>query len=125
MEEDASVLIVGGMLVLKKYHCPVEITVEVLGGKWKTRILWELYHKNCHFSDLRRAIPDITKKMLTQCLRELEQNNLVIRMEKDGKVIRVEYALSEYGVKTIPLVTYMSEWGSNHFTHIIESSKNI
>ncbi|MFT4414608.1 winged helix-turn-helix transcriptional regulator [Fredinandcohnia humi] len=108
----------------EKYNCPVEITVEVLGGKWKTRILWELSQKNYYFSELRRAIPDITKKMLVQCLRELEESGLVARKEESGKIIRVEYKLSQYGENTIPLINYMSKWGMDHLYFQRETEKS-
>ncbi|MFD2442645.1 winged helix-turn-helix transcriptional regulator [Bacillus sp. CGMCC 1.16607] len=97
-----------------KYNCPVEIAMEVLGGRWKTRILWELFQKKCYFNELLKMIPDITKKMLIQCLRELEVSGLVKRNENPGKIIRVQYELTPYGKETIPLIEYMSEWGSNH-----------
>lgn len=98
----------------KTYHCPVEVTVEILGGKWKSRILWELHHKPLRFGELNRKVPAITKKMLAQCLQELERDELIIRSEYHEKVLRVEYELSDYGKITIPLISYMSNWGSQH-----------
>ncbi|GAA0321600.1 helix-turn-helix domain-containing protein [Bacillus carboniphilus] len=98
----------------KSYHCPVEVTVEILGGKWKSRILWELHHTPLRFGELNRKVPAITKKMLAQCLQELERDELIIRSEYHEKVLRVEYELSDYGRSTIPLISHMSSWGSQH-----------
>jgi DNA-binding HxlR family transcriptional regulator len=63
----------------KTYHCPVEATIEVIGGKWKPLILWWLNQKTYRFADLRRQIPGISEKMLIQHLRELEADGIVDR----------------------------------------------
>ncbi len=66
---------------LKKsvYRCPVEVTLDVIGGKWKSLILWHLKQKILRFSQLQRRLPRITQKMLTQQLRDLERDGLVFR----------------------------------------------
>lgn len=98
----------------KKYNCPVELTVEVVGGKWKSRIMWHLSKGTCRYGELRRLIPEITQKMLTQSLRELEEDGLISRVVYQEKIPRVEYYLTEYGETTTPLLQLMSEWGKNH-----------
>lgn len=97
-----------------KYNCPVELTVEVVGGKWKSRIMWHLSKKAYRHGELRRLIPTITQKMLTQSLRELEEDGLISRTIYEGNIPKVEYFLTEYGETTTPLLKLMSEWGRNH-----------
>jgi DNA-binding HxlR family transcriptional regulator len=98
----------------KQYNCPVELTVEVMGGKWKSRILWHICKKPYRYGELRRLIPTITQKMLTQSLRELEEDGLIIRKVLEGNLLKVEYALTEYGVSATPLLELMSQWGKAH-----------
>ncbi|MFD2443892.1 winged helix-turn-helix transcriptional regulator [Bacillus sp. CGMCC 1.16607] len=102
----------------KKYYCPVEVTIDVVGGKWKSRILWHLSHNNYRYGELKKLIPEITKKMLSQVLRELENDGIIIRTEYDEKVLRVEYALTEYGHELTPYLTFMSNWGKAHLEKI-------
>ncbi|MBP1941365.1 DNA-binding HxlR family transcriptional regulator [Bacillus luteolus] len=98
----------------KKYNCPVELTVEVMGGKWKSRIMWHLTKNSYRYGELRKLIPGITQKMLTQSLRELEADGLIARNAYDGKIPKVEYFLTHYGESTTPLLQLMSQWGKNH-----------
>lgn len=104
----------GVFLKSKKYNCPVELTVEVMGGKWKSRIMWHLSQKSYRYGELRKLIPGITQKMLTQSLRELEADGLIARNTYEGKIPKVEYFLTEYGESTTPLLQLMSQWGKNH-----------
>lgn len=101
-------------MAIKKYYCPVEATVDAIGGKWKSRIMWHLSKRKCRYGDFTRLIPEISKKMLSQVLRELEQDGLIRREEYPEKVLRVEYSLTEYGETMIPLLTFMSTWGKMH-----------
>jgi DNA-binding HxlR family transcriptional regulator len=108
----------GWLVVKKEYYCPVEVTIDVIGGKWKTRILWHLSHKKYRYGELKKLIPEITKKMLSQALRELENDGLIVRTEYDEKVLRVEYALTEYGQDLTPFLDFMSTWGMAHLEKI-------
>ncbi|WP_442593705.1 winged helix-turn-helix transcriptional regulator [Neobacillus sp. D3-1R] len=103
---------------MKKYYCPVEVTVDTIGGKWKSRILWHLSQRNYRYGELKKLIPEITKKMLSQALRELENDGLIIRTEFNEKVLKVEYSLTEYGQELKPLLTFMSTWGKSHLEKI-------
>lgn len=94
--------------------CPVEETLSVIGGKWKVVILWRLVGGTRRFNELLRSIPNITRKMLTEQLRELEQDNLIIRTVYHQVPPKVEYALSEYGRTFIPVMEAMAGWGIAH-----------
>ncbi|MHC0038283.1 winged helix-turn-helix transcriptional regulator [Pseudoneobacillus sp. C159] len=98
----------------KRYYCPVEATIDAIGGKWKSRILWHLSHRHYRYGDFMRLIPEISKKMLTQVLRELERDDLIQRDVYNEKILRVEYSLTDYGQSLTPLLTAMSTWGKGH-----------
>jgi len=93
------------------YRCTVEVTLAAIGGKWKAVILWHLTHKTLRFSQLRRRLPGITQKMLTQQLRELERDGLLHREVYAEVPPRVEYSLTELGWTLKPLLGMMCEWG--------------
>jgi DNA-binding HxlR family transcriptional regulator len=95
--------------------CPVMTTLAVIGGKWKPAILWELrQHRVRRFGALKRALPDITQKMLTQQLRELESDSIVHRKVYAEVPPRVEYTLTDYGNSLTPILNEMAHWGMNH-----------
>ncbi|GIP22310.1 helix-turn-helix domain-containing protein [Paenibacillus sp. J22TS3] len=94
--------------------CPVEATLSVIGGKWKIVILWRLARGTMRFNELLRAISPITRKMLTEQLRELESDNLIVRTVYPVVPPKVEYSLSDYGKTFIPVMQSMAQWGSAH-----------
>ena len=95
-------------------RCPAERTLDVIGGRWKVPILWHLLQGTLRFSELRRALPGVTQKMLTQQLRELERDGVVDRTVHAAAPPKVEYSLSEYGETLKPLLLGMCEWGKKH-----------
>ncbi|NJR75184.1 MAG: helix-turn-helix transcriptional regulator, partial [Scytonema sp. CRU_2_7] len=97
-----------------EYTCPVEVTLEVIGGKWKCVILWWLRRDAKRFSELRLLIPGITQKVLTQKLRELERDGLIRRETYRETPPRVEYSLTPYGETVRPITELMCNWGKNH-----------
>jgi DNA-binding HxlR family transcriptional regulator len=97
-----------------RYNCPVEATLDVIGGKWKSLILWQLQDRVVRFGDLKRMIPGVTQKMLTQQLRELEQDGLILRTVYAEVPPRVEYSMTEYGESLRPLLKLMCQWGVVH-----------
>jgi len=104
---------------LNPLHCPVEVTLSVIGGKWKPLILWHLYQGRVRrFLELQRMIPGITRKMLTQHLRELERDGVVARQIFDEMPLRVEYSLTKYGLTLRPLMRVLCDWGSKHETYV-------
>ena len=96
------------------WPCPVTQTLEVIGGKWKPIILWEMERGTLRFGELRRTMPGITQKMLTQQLRELEQNGIVWRKVYAEVPPRVEYGITEYGQTLRGLLNEMASWGQKH-----------
>lgn len=96
-------------------EAPVNVTLKVVGGKWKTLILW-LLNKNVtlRFNQLMKEMPGVTQKMLTQQLRELEDDGLVLRKVYPVVPPKVEYSLTEYGKTLNPILKEMAEWGVNH-----------
>lgn len=97
----------------RTYGCPVEVTLDVLGGKWKTVILARIKEGENRFGTLRRAIPQLSARVLTQRLRELEHEGLVIRtVHKPDPPADIEYRLSARGESLRPVLTVLWEWGA-------------
>jgi DNA-binding HxlR family transcriptional regulator len=103
---------------IRTYNCPVEATIDVIGGKWKAVILWWLHQRTLRFSELRRRIPRVTEKMLTQQLRELEADGIVARRVYPTVPPKVEYSLTEYGRSLKAALRAICEWGRDHMTRI-------
>lgn len=91
--------------------CAVETTLEIIGGRWKVLILRELFSGTKRFSELQRLLAGITQKMLTQQLRELEQDGLVHRQVYPVVPPKVEYSLTDLGQTLQPVLKAMHEWG--------------
>ncbi|MEA5014399.1 MAG: helix-turn-helix domain-containing protein [Candidatus Limiplasma sp.] len=98
------------------YHCPVDTTINMIGGKYKSLILWHLISGTLRFGELRRLIPQATPKMLTQQLRELEENNLIARTVYPVVPPKVEYALTDLGRSIRPILSAMYDWGADYLT---------
>lgn len=95
-------------------HCPVEATITLIGGKYKALILWKLTGGVLRFSQLRREVPDATPKMLTQQLRELENDGLLRREIYPVIPPKVEYSLTELGRSIQPILESMYDWGTGY-----------
>ncbi len=96
----------------QSYHCPVEATLDLIGGKYKTLILWHLAGGPQRFSQLQRLILRATPKMLTQQLRELEEDGLIHREVFPVVPPRVEYSLTARGESLLPILHAMRDWGT-------------
>ena len=95
-----------------EYYCSFELTIKVIGGKWKPIILYHLSENGTRrFGEVRQAMPDITQKMLTQQLRELEKDGLIDRTTYAQVPPKVEYALTELGRTIIPVLHHLRQWG--------------
>lgn len=104
-----------------KANCPVEATLELIGGKYKALILWHLAQNKLRYSQLRQHIAGITPKMLTQQLRELEAKELIHREVFPIVPPKVEYSLTDLGKSLIPVLVAMRDWGSTY----LRNSKNL
>ena len=98
----------------KIYNCPVEVTLSLIDGKWKGIVIWYLKDKTLRFNELQKLISNISQKMLTRELRDLEKNGLLIRKVYAEVPPKVEYSLSEYGKTLIPIIESVSDWGIQH-----------
>ena len=92
----------------------MELTLAIIGGKWKVLILWYLGDKTMRFNELRRTFPRITQKMLTQQLRELEEYGLVNRFIYTQIPPKVEYSLTDAGKSILPILENLGQWGLNY-----------
>ncbi|MGO4538597.1 winged helix-turn-helix transcriptional regulator [Paenibacillus sp. YIM B09110] len=97
-----------------RFKQSVELTLKVIGGKWKPVILCHLTDGTMRFGELKREMPEITQKMLTQQLRELEQDAIIERKVYVQVPPKVEYSLTNYGMTVKELLNVMSEWGEKH-----------
>jgi DNA-binding HxlR family transcriptional regulator len=104
----------------KGQQCPAERTLDIIGGRWKVLILWQLFQGEKRFSELFRALNGITQKMLTQQLRELEKDGIVHRQVYPQVPPKVEYSLTPLGESLRPVVDGMCEWGLRHYEGVGE-----
>ncbi|HEY9669288.1 MAG TPA: helix-turn-helix domain-containing protein [Coleofasciculaceae cyanobacterium] len=98
----------------ERASCPVERTLDVIGGRWKVLILRELFLGVRRFGQLHRALHGITQKMLTQQLREMEEDGIVHREVYLQVPPKVEYSLTPLGESLKPIIEAMHEWGIRH-----------
>lgn len=94
------------------FHCPVEATLSLIGGKYKALILFYLVDEVLRYSELHRLIPQSTPKMLTQQLRELEEDGLIQRTIYPVIPPKTDYRLTEFGKSIIPVLHSMCDWGT-------------
>ena len=105
------------MIVLneKVYTCPVDVTLGLIGGKWKLLILFHLhYFTKKSYSDFKANLPGISEKMLSQQLKELERDKLIAKNQLSVKPNRVEYFLTARGQSLGPLYEFISKWGIDY-----------
>ena len=98
----------------EKQNCPVSTTIDLIGGKYKSLVLWHLMGATLRFGELRKLIPQATPKMLTQQLRELEEADLIVRTVYPVVPPKVEYSLSDLGVSIRPILETMYSWGADY-----------
>lgn len=98
----------------KTFHCPVEATISLIGGKYKAIILWHLVNHTLRYSELRRRMPQATDKMLAQQLRELERDGLIHRTVYPVVPPKTEYQLTEFGESLTPILEAMCGWGERY-----------
>lgn len=95
-------------------ECPVKAAIDVIGGKWKPLILFELKDGSKRFGQLRRNIQGIRHKVLAEQLGQLQKEGILIRTVHESKVPQSEYRLSEYGQSLRPVLQSLADWGMQH-----------
>jgi DNA-binding HxlR family transcriptional regulator len=96
----------------KSYNNPVELALEVIGGKWKMPILWRLKDRSWRYGELKKSLDQITHKMLTEQLREMERDGLIHREVHQVIPPKVEYSLTPKGETVIPIIESLRDWGA-------------
>ncbi len=94
-----------------KFHCALDVTMNFIGGKWKSVVLWYLRDATLRFGEIKKKIPDITEKMLSIQLKSLETDRIVKRAVFPEVPLRVEYSLTEFGKTLIPVIEELAKWG--------------
>ncbi|MCD8877833.1 winged helix-turn-helix transcriptional regulator [Staphylococcus kloosii] len=108
------------------YNIGVEATIDVLGGKWKPVVLCHLKDNGTmRTSELKRAIPNITQKMLTQQLRELEEDSIIERIVYQQVPPKVEYKLSDYGQTLSEILSSLFQWGEFHIAKMHDEGRPV
>ena len=90
------------MKKIKEFNCPVEVTIEIIGGRWKPLIISQIGESSIRFNQLRNHIPNISQRILTKQLRDLEEAGIIHRNVHDGIPLKVEYQLTELGKTVLP-----------------------
>jgi DNA-binding HxlR family transcriptional regulator len=94
------------------YHCALDVTMDYVGGKWKTVVLWYLKKEKKRYGELRKLIPDITERMLSIQLKQLEDDGLIKReVFTEKPPLKVEYSLTDFGKTLIPVLEAIALWG--------------
>lgn len=94
------------------YYCPVDLTLHIVGGRWKGIVIWNLREEKKRFSELKRILVTINDKMLSQVLKELETQGVVNRKVFEVVPPKVEYSLTDEGRKLLPIMQAMNNYGS-------------
>lgn len=100
---------------LKSYYCAIEAAMDIIGGKYKVLILYELIGKTLRYSQLQRLLPIATPRMLTRQLRELEEDGVISRRLYPVVPPRTEYSLTELGESLVPIIEALSAWGKDYY----------
>jgi DNA-binding HxlR family transcriptional regulator len=109
--------------VCKQQHLPIRDTLDLVGGKWKLHITHALAGGPLRFKELQREIGDITARMLSKELKELEMNDLISRTVYATSPVTVEYCLTDYGRTLKPVVMALHTWGSKHRERILKGKR--
>ena len=105
-------------------NCPVEATLDIIGGKWKSIILFRVLEGTRRFNELRRLLPNLTQRMLTNQLRELESDGLVSRKIYAEIPPKVEYSITEFGKTLEPVLLALTHWADQHMLPRMATTKS-
>ncbi|MGY3729363.1 winged helix-turn-helix transcriptional regulator [Lactococcus termiticola] len=95
--------------------CPLDTTIKILSGRWKSIIICRLMQENLHFNELSRRIPDCTRRMLALQLKELIEAGIVYKNKtSELTTFNIEYSLTDIGNSLLPVISEMNEWGSKY-----------
>ena len=97
------------------FGCPLEVVIDVIGGKWKVPILYQLQSGTKRFNELKRLMPRVTQRMLTKQLRELEHDQIIRRKVYAEIPPKVEYSITKFGLTLSPLIDVLQAWGTEYF----------
>ncbi|WP_420414813.1 winged helix-turn-helix transcriptional regulator [Roseibium sp.] len=100
--------------------CPTETALGIIGGKWKGMILWCICRKIMRFNELHRMVPDISQRMLTKQLRELEEHGIIVRKVYAQVPPKVEYSLSSHGERLKPILDQLEDWSRDYLTERLD-----
>lgn len=100
------------------YNCPVEATLDIIGGKWKMIILWYIDEEPRRFGELTRLIPNISERVLARQLKEMTEHRLIRRVEYPEVPPKVEYHITHFGESLRPVINKICEWGEEHMDRI-------
>lgn len=110
----------------KTFNCEKELTLAIIGGKWKMLILWHLGKEGTkRFGELKALMPGITQRMLVNQLRELEDDLIIHREVYPVVPPKVEYSLTEQGRSLIPILDSMYQWGKNYMENVIKDQPEV
>jgi DNA-binding HxlR family transcriptional regulator len=110
---------------MENYDCALEVVLDVIGGKWKGIILYHLLVNTMRYNDLKRMMPKITPRILTNQLRELERDGLIRREVYPEVPPRVEYQVTELGESLRPIILALSDWGEANNTTLLQNRHSI
>ena len=100
---------------IKGYHCPVEAAMDVIGGKYKALIVYELIGGTRRYNEIQRAVPQATPRMLSKQLKELEEDGVINRVLYPVVPPKTEYSLTDMGKTLVPIVEALCQWGEHYF----------
>ncbi len=101
---------------MKEYHCPVEAAMDVIGGKYKAQIVYELMQGTKRYSEIQKALPQATPRMLSKQLKELEEDGVINRVLYPVVPPKTEYSLTEMGQTLVPIVDALCKWGDSYLS---------
>ncbi|KNF07634.1 HTH-type transcriptional activator HxlR [Gottschalkia purinilytica] len=107
---------------LKYDVCPMTLVQKILSGKWKILILWYLSYKKLRFTEIKKKLPNVTQKMVTQQLRSLEEDKLIYRKVFPVVPPKVEYGLTELGKRIVPILEMMHKFGAEYLEDSFDTS---
>ena len=100
---------------IKGYSCPVEAAMDVIGGKYKAQIVYELIGGTRRYNEIQKAIPQATPRMMSKQLKELEEDGVINRVLYPVVPPKTEYSLTEFGETLVPIVRSLCSWGEHYF----------